>query len=567
MRTGRSIVILVAVATLVGGKAEARAAGEPVTFAQHIAPIVYSHCAACHRPGGAAPFSLLTYPEVRGRARQILDAVSRGTMPPWKPEPGYGDFAGVRRLSEPQIALFRQWIAEGVLLGDERQLPRPPAGDGWQLGPPDAVVKLQTAYRLPPDGEDRLRNFVMPTGLTHRRYVRAWEFRTSSPRVVHHATMMVDATRASRQMDQQDPEAGYEGLLPMSAANPEGFFVGWTPGQAPFVAAPDTGWRLDQDSDLVVMLHLRPSGSWETVDVAVGLYFNDSPPSRTPALIRLNRQDIDIPPGERRYTITDTYTVPVDVEAIGIQPHAHALAREIRGFATLRDGTRRWLIYIRNWDFHWQDAYRYASPVPLPAGALLTMEYTYDNSAANPANRGRPLRRVTFGQRSSDEMGDLWLQVVPRQAADLTMLTRSLRQKLLPQHIAGYRMMLRSDPDNPSLHDDLALLFWEAGDLSGVVREFAESLRLKPAAPAAHYNVGNALLPLRRFYEAERHFRDAIALDTSYAPGHFGLGLALQAQDRLDEAAASFRRALELRPAWTEAQVLLSEIENRRRPH
>lgn len=567
MRSPRAVRAMAAVAFVACAGTAARADDEPVTFTAHVAPIVFVHCATCHRPDGSAPFSLLTYPEVRGRAQQILAAVSRRTMPPWKPEPGYGEFAGARRLTDDQIAVFRRWVESGARKGDDRALPeQPQVSGGWQLGKPDAVLRLASPYRLPPDGTDRLRNFVIPTGEGEHRYVSAWEFRTSNPRVVHHATVVVDATRSSRRLDDQDPQPGYEGMIPTSAANPDGFFLGWTPGQAPFVAAPGIAWSLARDSDLVLMLHLRPSGGWETVDVEVALYFSASPPSRTPAMIRLNRQDIDIPPGEQRYTIRDSYTLPVDVEAVGIQPHAHTLAREIKGFATLQDGNRRWLIYIRSWDFHWQDAYRYAEPVPLPAGTTLTMEYVYDNSKANPANRGRPLARVTFGQRTSDEMGDLWLQVVPRRAADLPLLTRSVRQKLLPQHIAGYRMMLESDPDNPSLHDDLALLLFEAGDGEGVAREFAESLRLRPRAPAAHYNFGNALLPLGRFEEAERHFRDAVAIDPNYAPGHFGLGLALQALGRADEASRSYKRALALRPDWLEAQDRLREVEPIGRP-
>src|SRR5439155_11487 len=171
--------------------------------------------------------------------------------------------------------------------------------------------------------------------------------------------------------------------------------------------------------------------------------------------------------------------------------------------ATLPDGTTKWLIYIRDWDFHWQDSYRYASPVRLPAGTRLTMEYTYDNSQSNPVNPNRPPKPVTYGQRTSDEMGDLWIQVLPREPADLTLLNSSLREKLLPQNISGYQMMLKADPDNVALHDDLALLFSEAGDLRQAARQFTDSLRLRPNAPAAHYNLGKPLLVRRDWPAAQ----------------------------------------------------------------
>jgi tetratricopeptide (TPR) repeat protein len=307
------------------------------------------------------------------------------------------------------------------------------------------------------------------------------------------------------------------------------------------------------------MAHLRPTDRVETVQLTVGLYFAAAPPSRVPAMIRLNCQTIDIPAGDRAYTVTDSYVLPADVDAYTIQPHAHLLAKQMKGIAELPDGTTRWLIYIREWDFHWQDAYRYVAPVALPAGTRLRMEYTYDNSDGNPLNPNHPPKPISYGQRTSDEMGELWIQVIPRRRADLGVLTRTLAAKLLPQNISGYEMMIRTDPDNPALHDDLALLYAQAGDLQKTADHFGESLRLRPRAPAAHYNVGNALIPLRRLEEAERQFRIAVELDPEYAPGHFGLGLVLQAQDRLDEAIASYTRALRLRPDWPEAGARLAK--------
>ena len=134
-------------------------------------------------------------------------------------------------------------------------------------------------------------------------------------------------------------------------------------------------------------------------------------------MLRLGRQDIDIASGDSSYRLTDSFTLPVDVEVAAVQPHAHYRAEEIRGFAELPDGTTRWLLLVKAWDFRWQHVYRYASPIALPRGSVLTMSYVYDNSSDNPRNPFDPPRRASWGQRSSDEMGNLWVQVLARTAA------------------------------------------------------------------------------------------------------------------------------------------------------
>lgn len=520
-----------------------------VTFSRNIAPLLFQHCSTCHRPGGSAPFPLISYADVKARARQIVAAVSNRSMPPWKPEPGYGDFADSRRLSEEQIETFARWLQQGSMQGDPAESPPAPHwSDEWQLGRPDAIVRVAAPFALAPNGPDRMRNFVLPVPLASRRFVRAWEFRTNAPQVVHHATMVLDPGRVSRSLDEQDPEPGYEGLIPLSAQNPEGYFLGWTPGQTASAAPEQMAWRLDPGTDLVVMLHLRPSGKWESVEMSIALYLSDVVPTRVPAMIRLNRQDIDIAAGDPHYVIHDSYTLPVDVSAYSIQPHAHNLAREIKGSAVLPDGTRTWLIFIRDWDFHWQDVYRYQRPVFLPAGTRLEMEYVYDNSQQNRANPNYPPQRVSYGQRTIDEMGDLWIQVVPREPSDLNVLAASLRRKLLPQNITGYQMMLRTDPRNVGLHDDLALLFVQADNLESAAGEFTESLRLSPDAPAAHYNLGNVLLLVGRAGDAERYFRQALERRPEYGLACQGLALALEAQGRLDAAADQFADAVRVMP-------------------
>ena len=276
-----------------------------ITFSKEVAPIFFDKCITCHRPSGSAPFSLLTYDEARGHAVQIAAAVERRAMPPWPPEPGHGEFVGNRRLTDSQIATIKQWVADGTLEGDPALVPPRPSWSGrWQLGEPDLI--LQTGeYTLRATGDDMYRNFVLPIPGGETRYVKAWEFLPGNTRVVHHATMQFDRAGASRELDALDPEPGYEGLIAHSVASPDGFFLDWGPGHSPYVAPEGMAWALRPGTDLVMMLHLRPSGRTETLQGTLGLYFSKEPPTRTPILVRLTRQNLDIPPGQARYPVID----------------------------------------------------------------------------------------------------------------------------------------------------------------------------------------------------------------------------------------------------------------------
>ena len=402
-------------------------------------------------------------------------------------------------------------------------------------------------YTLRADGDDVYRHFVIPVPVPARRFVKAWELRPGNPRVVHHATMELDSTGASRHLDEHDPQPGYEGLIAHTSMAPDGYFLDWAPGHTPYVAPDGMAFPLEPNSDLVLMLHLRPNGKEETIQVSVGLYLSDTPPTRVPALLRLTRQDLEIPAGEKP-VVTSTFTLPVDLDLYTVQPHAHNLAREIEGFATLPDGTQKPLLYVRDWDFNWQDVYRYASPVFLPAGTTVSARWNYDNSEGNPRNPNRPPKRVTFGQRTSDEMAELWFQVVPRNQADRDLFTRAIRSRLLSENIKGYEMMLQADPDNASMHDDVALLYAQAGNLARVAGHFAETVRIRPDSAPAQYNLGTALLVQSRRDEARRAFQRAVEIDPAYANAHRSLGTALYGEGKLDEASRSYRRAIELAP-------------------
>ena len=535
---------------------------QDVTFTKDIAPIVFAACAPCHRPNGPGPFSLTTYDEVRRHATQIAQVTKSRFMPPWKVDPTVGHFVGQRHLSDREIATIDRWAAAGAPEGEPRQLPPiPKFADGWLLGTPDLVVKPEAVFTLPAQQTDAFRIFAIRMPVTKRTYVTGIEFHPGNARVVHHANIRIDRTDATRRLDAADPLPGYDGLMPRSAEYPEGHFLGWTPGQIAPLVPPDLAWVLEPGSDLVVQLHMQPTGAVEQVLPEIGFYFTDRVPSRTPTILRLGSQGIDIPPGESRYVIRDSYELPVDVELLAVQPHAHYRAREIHGTAELPGGGTRVVMHISDWDFRWQHVYRHESPIKLPKGTRLRMEYTYDNSAANVRNPEAPPARVHWGQRSRDEMGDLWFQLLASNEDDRRTLAGQIGNKMTTEDIIGYETMLKVTPGDAELHDDVALLYLAMGMVNNAVRHFELSAALQPASAAAQFNLGTALAQGGRLQASVAAFRAALVLRPGYALAHGNLGRVLLAQNQVEEALTHLQEAVRLDPANPTSLLGLAEAQ------
>ena len=551
-----------------------------VTFNKDIAPILYEHCATCHRPidsaattrstdaarpantakdplcVAGAPFSLLDYASARAHASEIVQATTTRTMPPWLPEPDV-HFAHERRLASDQIALIQRWAESGAPEGDSSQKPKPPVfTDGWQLGTPDLIVTMPEAYALPAKGGDVFRNFVFAVPAAPTRYVRAIEFRADNPKVIHHANVAVDPGRLARRLDRADPGPGFAAMPDDQVQN----VYGWSPGRVPMFEPADTAWTLDEGSDLAVQLHLVPSGSAEVVRPAIGLYFSPTPPNRTPIVIRLESKSIDIPAGAQSYVVEDRYVLPVDVDAIGVYPHAHYLATEMTGVATLPDGTRIPLVTIKQWDIKWQDQYRYASPIPLPKGTDVSMRFVYDNSDRNTNNPARPARRVRWGANSTDEMGALWIEVIPRRREDATRLEADQDARGLRADIAGAETQARANPNDAAAHNYLATKYLQGGRMTDAVAELEHALRLNAGDAEAHSNLGSILQGQGRLDDASRHIREAVRLKPNDDRFRFNFGNLLLASGRPDEAMDEFRRAVSINPDNAEAHFNLAML-------
>ena len=228
--------------------------------------------------------------------------------------------------------------------------------------------------------------------------------------------------------------------------------------------------------------------------------------------------------------------------------------------ARLPDGTVQPLIYIKDWDFRWQQVYRYVKPLALPKGTTLSMEIVYDNSAANPRNPSQPPKRVGWGQRSADEMGDLWIQVLTRDAADLATLNAQFRPKVLAEDVIGYEARIRAEPGSAALHDDAALLYLDLGRPADAVRHFEIAAAMKPDSPAAHFNLGTALTVLGRIDDAIERYRKALELRPDYAVAHNNLGAILFRLGRFDEAERHLTDAVRIDPTNAEARNNLGRL-------
>lgn len=392
-----------------------------VTFNRDIAPIVFSHCSACHRPGEAGPFSLLTYDDVKKHGRQIVAVTGTRFMPPWPPDPQAPalKFAEERRLTDHQIALIAKWVDEGMQQGNPADLPpQPHFVEGWALGQPDLVVKARKPFQLPATGSDVYWNFILPLPLTDDRWVKGIEIRPGDKRLIHHANMVIDRLELSRKLE-KDPGAGYGGMEVLLESNQFGpnssHFLFWKPGTVPYFEPADMAIRLDKGSDLILKTHLQPSGKPEWIQPSVGIYFTDEPATKHPMLFQMSCDGLlDIPAGDDNFVITDDFKLPVDVSLLAIYPHAHYLGHDLKATAVLPDGTRETLIHVKHYDLNWQAVYRYAKPVSLPRGTTIYMRYVYDNSDDNLLNPNHPPKRVLGGNRASDEMAQLGFQVLPK---------------------------------------------------------------------------------------------------------------------------------------------------------
>jgi len=568
------------------------AADPQVTFNRDIEPILFHSCAMCHRPGESGPFPLLTYKDAKSHARQIAAVTQSRFMPPWLPEPGDYKFADNMRLSDTEVTLIARWVEQGAVEGAAAELSKKPEFvDGWQMDRPDLIVKAEKPFLLPASGSDQYWNFIFRTPVKQMMWLKGLEVRPGDKRVVHHANVLVDRMQSARAQESA-PGAGFGGMeikIESEAFDPDSHFLFWKPGTVPYSEPEGLALRLDPSTDLVLNIHLQPSGKEEWIQPSLGLYFTDHPATRFPMLLQLeNDQKLDIPAGEKNFVVTDDFTMPEDVELLAIYPHAHYVGKDLQACATFPDGTKKSLIHIPSWDLNWQAVFRYESPVELPAGTVISMRYRYDNSDENIRNPNIPPKRVVGGNRSSDEMAHLWLQVLPRSEPAGGTDPRRILQEAMARHNVGknpadfeghynlgamlqargaavdalkeYELALRLRPQDATVNNAVAGMNLAAGHPASAVKYLETALRSRPNYFDAHYNLGTALAMQSDFAGALKHFRAAVQINPQDANAQANLGAALAATGDLKESRVHLERALAIDPTLANARENLEQL-------
>jgi hypothetical protein len=404
------------------------------TFNRDIAPVIYKNCSGCHHEGEVAPFALMSYQDVAKRAAQIAAITQARVMPPWKATPGYGDFANERTLTDQQIATIREWAARGAPEGDAKDKVEPPKFvAGWQGGQPDQILRMSQAFSAPAEGPDQFRCFVIPLGAKEDEYVQGVEFHPGNRKIVHHAIMFLDNSGEARKLETV-PGQGYDCVGGPGLAI-EGALGGWAPGTLPSNLPDGLSHTVKKGSDLVLQVHYHLDGKAELDQSEIGLRFAKAPPTRGLTLLVIGNQKIDIPEGDDHYVVKASSTLPMDATAIAVFPHAHYLCKDMKVTAHLPDGSTVPMIWIKDWDFNWQGAYGYKAPIKLPRDTRIDMEYTYDNSAANPHNPSNPPKEVRFGEQTTNEMAFAFVSVTVDTPEEVPVFQREARAEFVASMI------------------------------------------------------------------------------------------------------------------------------------
>jgi FlgD Ig-like domain len=400
-------------------------------WAEDVAQVLYDNCTVCHNPNGIAPVSLMTYIEATNNASLMQTNVSGNIMPPWTADSSYAHYSQERFLTQTERDIILNWISGGLLLGDPLVAPPPPVYTGDQVlpGTPDLTVYAPNYMSKATTTSDDYVCFVMPSGLTQNRKVKAIEVIPGNREIVHHCLIYSDNTGFAT-----TDSVGGDCAGPVTSD----LMGGYTPGSSPIIFPATTnfaaGMELQSGTDIVFAMHY-PEGSFGMWDqTRVNFYFYDEPvanfrPVSADPLIQdwsfsISANIID------SVTVT-TSPIPGDYTLLSVFPHMHLIGTYIETWAITPANDTLNLCRIPAWDFNWQDFYWFQYMRYLPVGTVIYGKAIWDNTAANPNNPNSPPQNIGAGLNTSDEMFLIYFHYMDYLAGDELIDIDSLTTEFL----------------------------------------------------------------------------------------------------------------------------------------
>ncbi len=513
--------------------------------------IIINKCSGCHMKGGSAPFPLTTYQEIKKRGNTIAEVISSRYMPPWLAQETAHAFEGDKSLPKSEIQLIREWVESGMIkpISDFEGLVRTNNIVEWKLGAPDLVLEMKSTYEMPAESEDIYWHFVIPSGLKIDRYVKGFDFKPDNNRIVHHAFIKIDKTNSSRRLDEAGGGVGFDGMdSGNNAVMPDGHFTSWQQGREPKFTEEGVSWLLPANSDIVFQLHLKSTGKKERIKSRIGLYFAEKKPTKYLKKINLTRRDFKIPANEKAFKLRESFTLDSPVYLRAVMAHAHYLGRTINANIIYPDGRVEDVLHIPNWDPAWQSEYVFKEPIPLPRGATLIGEISYDNSMDNYRNPNPKPMEVSYGTTIKDEMFEVAFQLFADQEKQLDKISAHIDEYNKNVLLNATTFQIEQDPNNADEWCFLGQVHLSNGAYSQAYKSLKKSIDLDPSNAKSYYYLGLYYRFKEDLSRAEYNFIKAIKIDENNAKAHGNLGFVYIDKKRYSKSKLHFQRALEINP-------------------
>ena len=380
----------------------------PVTFTKDVASVLEKNCQGCHRPGEAAPFSLLKYEQARPWAKAMKEAVLLKKMPPWFADAHYGKFSNDRSLTQKEIDTLVAWSDAGAPQGDPKDMP-PPASfvEGWRIPKPDVVFEMPNTFEIPAAGTVEYQYVVVPSGFTEDKWVRFSEARPGNRQLVHHIIAFIREP-GSKWLKDAQPGVPFVPKKRKDGEKDEGgragdFLAGYAPGTVPVELAPGQAKLMKAGSDIVFQMHYTANGHAGTDRSKVGVVFATEPPKERVFTLAAGKGDFKIPPGDANYRVDSEFEMGTQVKLIGMLPHMHLRGKDFEYRVVYPTGETETILSVPHYSFSWQLSYYPVKPIVLTKGTKIECTAHFDNSPNNPGNPDAT-KEVTWGDQSWDEM-------------------------------------------------------------------------------------------------------------------------------------------------------------------